>query len=343
MDRSDGEMNGVNPAERAIEAMMTAQVIGVAARLGVADHLASGPRAGEDLVRAMGTHPGDGLRLLNACVAVGLLSEEKPGVYALTPTGRLLRTDGEGKSFRNQAIIYTGPAFWLPIGRLMETVMSGRSSAESALGMNVWEYFKSHPEDEAALAAGMGEHTAEAIADLVRHYDFSRFRRIVDVGGNRGDWLCAMLGAAPAASGVLFDRPETVRHAADTIASHGVADRVDIVGGNFLEEIPSGGDLYVMKSVLCDWDDGHAIKILQNCRRASTPGTRLLVIDGMLQGPLTPGRSSPFHLLLDLVGHTVTGGGIRTVTDMKNLVAAAGWRTLTMPDEDVALVEAEAA
>src|SRR5215467_9087619 len=110
-------VNDVNPATRAVEAMVTAQVIGVAARLGVADHLALGPRSGDDLVRVMGAHPEDGLRFLHACVAAGLLSEEKPGmegkpgVYALTPAGRFLRSAGNGKaeSFRTLAIAFTGP------------------------------------------------------------------------------------------------------------------------------------------------------------------------------------------------------------------------------------------
>lgn len=329
-----------NPATRAVEAMVTAQVIGVAARLGVADHLASGPRSGEDLVRAMGAHTEDGQRFLYACVAAGLLSEEKPDVYTLTPAGGLLRSDGEGGSFRNLAVTFTGPAFWLPMGRLIETVMSGSPAAESALGMSIWEYYKTHPEEEAFLAAGMSENTAGAIADVVAHYDFSRFTRIVDVGGSRGDLLCAILAAAPDATGVLFDRPEAVRHVDAAIARHVVAERVDIVGGSFLEEVPPGGDLYVLKTVLCDWDDAHAIKIMENCRRASAPGGRLLIA-GML---LPPDLSSPLHLL-SLVCRTAPGGRERTATEMESLIAAAGYHAarLVVATDAITLIEAEAA
>jgi O-methyltransferase domain len=275
-------------------------------------------------------------------------AQEKPGVYTLTPAGRSLRSGGEGESVRNLAITYTGPAFWLPIGRLMETIVTGASAAGSALGMNVWDFYKAHPEEEAFLAAGLSEDTAGGIADVMRHYDFSRFRRIVDVGGSRGDLLCAILAAVPAASGVLFDRPETVRNAADIIASHGFAGRVEIVGGDFFaDEVPRGGDLYVLKRVLCDWDDAHAVKVLDNCRRACALGTRLLVAGGMLPAPppaptpLSPDLSSPAHLLA-LVCRAVTGGKERTVTDMKNLLAEAGWRTVATTDE-VPLIEAEAA
>ncbi|HLX49672.1 MAG TPA: methyltransferase [Streptosporangiaceae bacterium] len=339
-------VNDFNPAARAVEAMVTAQVIGVAARLGMADHLASGPKSGADLVRAMGAHPEDGQRFLCACVAAGLLAEEKPGVYALTPAGGSLRSGGEGDSVRNLAITYTGPAFWLPMGRLIETIMTGASAAGSALGMNVWDFYKAHPEEEAFLAAGLSEDTAGGIADVVGNYDFSRFKRIVDVGGSRGDLLCAILAAVPAASGVLFDRPETVRNAAGIIASHGLGERVEIVGGSFFEEIPGDGDLYVLKRVLCDWDDAHALQVLENCRRACGPGAHLLIAGGMLPSPppaptpVTAGLSSPLHLL-SLVCRAVTGGKERTVADMRNLIAEAGWRTTATMDE-VPLVEAEA-
>lgn len=301
-----------------IENVMSAQVAGTAARLGLADRLSAGPLPGDELARAIGAHPDVGQRFLRACAAIGLIAEDEPGTFALTPLGQLLRSDRH--EFGHLAITLTSPGFWLPVGRLPDVVRTGICGAELAFGTPVWEYYRANPEEGAHFAAAMSENTAQAAAGMVARYDFSRFERIVDVGGSRGDLLAAILAAAPAATGVLFDQPETVAQAPDVIAAAGVADRVEIVGGNFLEDVPSGGDLYVAKLVLCDWADEDAVKILRNCRRAGRPGSRLLIADELLTA------DAPAVLYMqDLMDLAVCGGRLRTVADMEKLVADAGY------------------
>ncbi|MGH3155883.1 MAG: methyltransferase [Streptosporangiaceae bacterium] len=303
-----------------IEGMMAAQVIGTAARLGLADHLAPGPKPAGEVVRAIGAHPGLGRRFLLACATVGLLTETGPGVFALTPAGECLRSGDQ--SLRDLAIVTTSPGFWLSIGRLGDVVTTGRPAAERALGMTIWDYYRANPEESAHFTAAMRQNTAESPAELVRHYDFSRFTRIVDVGGGCGDLLAAILAAAPSASGVLFDRAEAVKAAAEVMAAQGVTGRAEVAAGDFLDEVPPGGDLYVMRLVLCDWDDDHAVRILRNCRRAGQPGARVLIAEMLLPGA---DAGSARHLQ-DLMEFTVTGGQLRTPADLEKLTAEAGYR-----------------
>lgn len=305
----------------ALESVIAAQVIGTAARLRLADHLSPGPKPADEVVRAMGAHPDVGRRFLLACAAAGLLTESEPGVFALTSAGECLRSGAQ--SLRDLAIAITSPGFWLPTGRLGDVVLSGRPAAEQALGMTLWDYYRANPEEGAHFAAAMRENTTESLAEVVRHYDFSRFARIVDVGCGPGDLLAAILAVAPAAVGVLFDRPEAIKDAAQIMAAHGIAGRAEMVGGNFLDEVPPDGDLYVMRIVLCDWDDDHAVAILRNCRRAGRPGARLLVAE-MLLPPAD--AQSPRHLQ-DLMEFAVTGGRLRTAEDMEKLTAEAGYQS----------------
>jgi SAM-dependent methyltransferase len=302
-----------------IESMMAAQVIGTAARLGLADQLAQGPKSAGETVRAIGADPGLGRRFLLACVSVGLLTETEPGLFALTPAGECLRSDGQ--SLRDLAIATTSPGFWLPMGRLCDVVRTGLPAAEPALGMTIWDYYRANPEEGAHFTTAMRQNTAESPAELTRHYDFSRFSRIVDIGGGRGDLLAAILAVAPAASGVLFDRPEAIKEAAEVMAAHGLAGRAEVAGGDFLDEVPPAGDLYVMRIVLCDWDDAHAIQILRNCLRAGRPGARVLIAEMLMSGA-EAGSSRHLH---DLIEFAVTGGRVRTATDMEKLTAEAGY------------------
>jgi predicted O-methyltransferase YrrM len=168
----------------------------------------------------------------------------------------------------------------------------------------------------------MGSISAEVSEAVVRHYDVSRNRRIVDVGGSEGVLLSALLTAAPAATGVLFDLPEVIAGARDSLTAGDHGERIELVGGDFFDEVPAGGELYVLKSVLHDWEDEQALRILQNVHRASAPGGSLAVIEALL--PSEPAPS--FTHLMNLLMLTVAGGRERTLEDYQALFDQAGYR-----------------
>jgi SAM-dependent methyltransferase len=156
-------------------------------------------------------------------------------------------------------------------------------------------------------------------------YDFSGFERIVDVGGSRGTLLVHLLRRVPRATGVLYDRSEALAEAPTVLADGGVEERTEVVAGDFLEAVPTGGDLYLISQVLRNWEDVQARTIVSNCYQASQPGGTLLVIEPLL--PSSPQQSSPVHML-DLIMMVGPGGKERTCEQLEALLASSSY-TLT--------------
>jgi hypothetical protein len=305
-----------------IQGYWVSQICGTTARLGLADQLEHGARTLTELASLTCSDP-DGLgRLLRAGATIGLFTELEDDRFELTPLGAQLTGGDAAGSLGDFAIALTAPGRWLPFGRLFDAVVTGRPQARQALGTDPWTYFASHPVERDHFARAMGSISAQASEAVVGHYDVRRFRRIVDVGGSQGVLLARLLAAAPSATGVLFDLPEVVEGARAGIAAAGYASRVQPVGGDFFERVPTGGDLYVLKSVLHDWDDERALQILRNVHQASAPGATVAVIEVLLPSQPAP---SPAHLanLMMLVAH---GGRERTLEDYADLLARAGFR-----------------
>ena len=243
---------------RLLEGMMTAQVTSVLARLGVPDQLAGGPLTVDEIAPRVGAAAGGLRRLLAAAAAYGLVSQDSQGRFALTEDGELLRTDVDG-SARALAIGFFGPPIWANFGRAADVVRNPEPVNPAGPG-GVFAYYAEHPEDAAWFAQGMGRATTILVSQLAK----AGFRplaggRIVDVGGGRGTLLGYLLQAVPGATGVLLDRPEALAAAPGYLAGAGVADRVELVPGDFLREVPAG-DLHVICHTLHNWDDEHALQ-----------------------------------------------------------------------------------
>ncbi|MDR0341583.1 MAG: methyltransferase [Nocardiopsaceae bacterium] len=304
-------------------------LIALAARLGIADLLADGPRSAAELAKATGAHPQALLRFLRACTAYGLCEIAGPDSFVLTPEGMCLRSDAQ--SLHGFALGMGQPGHLRPFEHLYEGIMENRSVAQDALGMPMWEYYDAHPEAKATLTEHLDEVTAELAPHVASKVDFTDFNRIVDVGGNQGHFLSAILEAAPKASGILFDRPEVMEDARETMAARGLTDRVELVGGDFLEWVPGGGDLYLIKGVLHDWDDDGATRILSNCHQAAAPGSRLLSLEGIVRSE--PPLDQIVHLI-DLSMLLLVGGRERTRGEFDALFGGAGYRiteTIALP------------
>lgn len=298
-----------------------AQVAAALARFEVPEHLSEGPRAAVELARLAGAEPEAFARLLRAAASVGMLREISPGLYAGTPLGDTLRRGVPG-SVRDLVIAELAPGHWLPWGRLHDAVKTGHSQARAALGTDVWGYYAENPEEGAGFARGMSNLSALVAAETVPSCDFSGSTRIVDVGGSEGVMLAAALRAAPQAHGVLFDRPEVIARGRDAVAGHGLGARLESVAGDFLKEVPAGGDLYILKEILHDWSDDRSVTILENVQRAAGPRARVLVVEMIVPDVVTP---SPVHLL-DLDMLVMLDGRQRTERQFAALFEKAGLR-----------------
>jgi hypothetical protein len=299
------------------QGMWVAQCVATAARLGIADALAhSHPQGSATLASAVGADASALARLLRALASLGVLTEPLPHQYALSPVGELLRRDVPG-SMRDWLIAETDTPHWQAWGQLCEGVRSGQTIVPNLFGMHIYEYYAAHPADLACFSRAMSNVSALVANGTVQHYDFSPAHRIVDVGGADGGLLLAILEANPHVQGTVFDRPQVIEAARQAIHAKNYQARCDAIGGDFFQEVPKGGDLYVLKFILVDWKDPEAVRILQNCRTAVNPNGKLLVIEMTIPDSNSP---SPGQLF-DLNMLVMTGGQERTHSEYGALMA----------------------
>lgn len=296
-----------------IDGYWVSQAVHVVAKLGVADHLVDAPQTSDALAQKVKAEPKAFYRLLRACASFGLFTEVEPGTFALTPLGELLCSDAQG-SLRDRAMFVAAPGHWLPWGKLDQAVRSGTSTFRDACGMELWEYYAENQEEGMHFAKTMGHLSAWVAQDVVAEYDMSGVKKIVDVGGSQGVLLTALLQAAPTAQGILFDLPNVIEKAPELA-------RAESVSGDFFEEVPQGGDLYLLKHILHDWDDERCAAVLKNIHRAAQPNSKLLVIEMLV--PEQPEPSPVFYL--DLTMLVLLEGRERSQQEFETLLSSAGF------------------
>jgi hypothetical protein len=297
------------------------QAIYAVASLGIPDLLASGPQDCDELARATGTHAPTLFRVLRFLAGAGLFEEAAPRQFGLTPLGTGLRTDVPG-SMRLFALMMLDESHWLAWGNLLHSVRTGETAFQHTHSMGAFDYYGKHPAIGAIFNQAMTSNTARSGAAITQAYDFSGIQRLVDVGGGHGLLLATVLRAHPTMRGVLFDRPEVVAGASAQLEAVGVADRCEVVGGDFFVDIPTGGDAYVLRNIIHDWDDERALQILKNCSRAMRGQGKLLVVERTIAPDY---RQAMPVLHLDLEMLVVPGGAQRTEAEYRTLFGAAGF------------------
>src|SRR5262245_1921817 len=316
-------LNPPNPSadlSRIIDGFQAARAAHVAAELGIADLLRGGPRDIDDLAAATRTHSGTLYRLLRTLSAVGVFRENHRRQFALTAVGEYLRSDVPG-SLRDWARLVGREYYWEAWGALLHSVQTDRVAFDHVHGRGVWEYRAEQPEDAQIFDRAMATGTQVVAEAVLAACDFSPFQCVVDVGGGDGTFLGNILAAHPECRGILFDQPHVVTRATPLLQSAGLSHRCQAVGGNFFESIPPGGDAYLLKWILHDWDDGASVAILRLCRGAMKPDSRLLVVEHVVGRP----NESPAGKLVDLNMLVITGGRERTRNEFAALFGEAGF------------------
>jgi hypothetical protein len=337
------DRNPLPPAlalRRLVNGYQVTQAIHVAAKLGLADHLADGPRASDDLARATETDPDALYRLLRALASVGVVHEEAEQRFALTDLGSCLRSDAPD-SVAGWAAFVGEPYHWQTWGALEYGVRTGENAFHHVHGTNPWTFRAQRPELSTGFDQAMTDLARQAAAAVLRVYDFGQFQTVVDVGGGNGTLLAAILARHPAMRGILFDQPHVVAGALPVLAAAGVADRCAVVGGSFFEAVPAGGDAYVLKSILHDWENADCVRILERCRKTMAAGATLLVVERELGPP----NAYPDGKLSDLNMLVATGGRERTPEEYARLFSATGFQFtgITSSDSGVAVFEGRSA
>jgi len=317
---------------------MVSAAVCVLARIGVADLLTDGPRPVAELAAETGTDPDMLYRFLRCAAGAGVFAEQRDGRFGLTPTAELLRSDVPG-SIRYLAYLYGEESVWNCFGSAIDTLRTGQPTGPSLRGGKGWfEYMEeAHGGEYAEVFHKAMTGVSNRADEVAKDFDFGRFRHVADVGGGQGRLLSAILTEHPHLRGTLFDTASAVSGAAPVLAAQGVADRVEVVVGDFFSAIPAGPDAYVMKAILHDWSDADSIRILANIRTAigDNPDARVLIVESVVADL----NEWHFAKAMDLAMGVSLGGKERNRAQWAALLAQAGFElvgvTQTAPPHGV--------
>jgi hypothetical protein len=307
------------------------QALSVAAGLGVADELASGPRPADEIAKAVGADGPTLYRLLRALADAGVFTELDGRRFALTELGELLRSDVPG-SMRSWATFVGRPFHLRSWTDLDESIRTGATAFDRVHGQDAFAYFAEHLGDGKLFNDAMTAAAAQFIAPVVEAYDFGAFRTVVDVGGGHGALLAAVLAANPGVRGVLYDQPHVIAGAGQPLEDAGVADRCAYLDGDFFRSVPPGADAYLLSNIIHDWDDDRSVQILANCRAAMSGDGKVLLGESVLPSDATPHPAKWIDLEMLVMGE----GRQRTEEEYRDLFRRAGLRlTRIVPTRDM--------
>jgi O-methyltransferase domain/Dimerisation domain len=290
-----------------------AQSIYFAAKLGLADYIDDTPKSISELATETKTDPKSLYRLLRALASVGIFTEVSDRCFALTPLGATLKSDSPN-SMRYSVMAEIGDDHFLGWRNGLHSLRTGEIAFDAAAGMPIWKYYAQHPEDGNIFShsmSSMGTATAQAVA---ASYDFSKLKTIVDVGGAQGSLISTIMQSNPHLNGILFDLPEI-------IASVRVDKTLQLVAGNFFESVPAGGDAYLMRLIIHDWDDEKSSIVLRNCHQAMPEHGKLLLVECVLP----PGNEPSITKFVDMLMLMMTGGKERTEEEYRALLQSNGY------------------
>lgn len=292
---------------------LTARALGIVAELRVADTLADGPRPVAEIASEVGADADTLHRYLRALASDGVFAEEEPGVFRNTEASAFLRRDG----WDDFAHFFGG--IWHRVAGKLDG--STREPVfPRVVGTDFWAWLAAHPDERAAFDRAM-EQGKDRRVERFAPVEWRGDETVVDVGGGNGSLLAALLQQQPGLRGIVFDLPETVRDEAN------FGDRMEFVAGSFFEIVPRG-DVYVLSTILHDWDDDHCVAILRTIRASAPDDARLLVLDSVIQ----PGNDPDGAKWLDLLMLALFAGRERDEAQWRTLLEGAGFEPTSIKD-----------
>jgi hypothetical protein len=298
-----------------------AQGVYTVTKLGIVEALRDGPQTADAIAERVGADPDAVYRLMRMLASRGIFTSQGKRRFALAPMGKALLADAPD-SMRGYVLFAGDPLHWEHWGQLSRSVVTGKCAIEEVRGKPIFEWLEDVPELAAVFNDGMTSISKMETPLVVSAYDFSSFGMIVDVGGGHGLLLSEILRQAQDSKGVLFDAESVVEGAPAVLESAGVSNRCSAVAGSFFESVPAGGDAYVLKHIIHDWDDEKAVQILRNVRTAMNPGAKVLIVEAVVPDDDREHLSK----LLDLEMLVAATGRERTEAEYAELLRQAGFR-----------------
>ena len=299
----------------------TTSLLHSAAELRIADHLVDGPLGAAELAKRTGVDADVLERKLLGLCSVNVFRREPDGRFSNNHLSSSLIT-GSPENIRGFAEFFGMDPVLRAWSQLPAVLREEHTGFDRVHGRGVWDWMAEDDRARANFVEGMSSMTEVVAPAIAAAYPFGEVKKVCDVGGGVGIVLSAVLNRHPHLSGVLFDSEAMLGEAAPHLARKGVAHRVELVGGSFFESVPRGADAYVIKTVLHNWKDPEALRILKNCRAAMDPGHRLIVPDFHV----TPDAITTLVPFMDIAGLLIYGGRERSPEVMERLFTEAGFR-----------------
>ena len=294
------------------------RAIHVAAELEIADHLGESPLALDALAVKTNANAASLMRLVRFLSGYGIFEVRSPEKICNTELSSVLRSDHPNSV--SASVRRIGAFWWSAVGHMDHSVRTGESAFTHVHGVSFFQYLKAHPDIQKRFDVAMARISDADDAAVAAAYDFTRFRRIVEVGGGQGGLLVQILKNAPGATGVLFEQAQVLERATRLIDA-GLEERSEMVAGDFFKSAPVGADCYVIKGVLHDFDDEDCVKILSNCRKSVTTDGRVLIanldVPARIDGP-HPNQTMDIQMM------TLLRGRERTITEWADLFQRSG-------------------
>jgi hypothetical protein len=310
-----------------INGYRVSQMIHVVAKLHIADLLAAGSMTIDELAATTRAHAESLRRVLRALASLGIFYENPDDSFRLSPLATHLQRAGSDSQWAFAASIGE-PWWWRPWGELLHSVQTGKAAFNCVYGEGLFEYLRKNEPASAIFNANMHAMTQAESQGIVAAYDFSDSQLIADIGGGTGTLLFAILKSQPDVRGILFDEASVVAEAQARFGSLEVGQRCSFMAGSFFLSIPTGANTYLLKDILHDWDDQHAVELLRKLRVTMPSWSRLLVFERLIVPDNQPSASKA----LDVVMLVLTGGKERTREQYRDLLASAGFSVRRVVD-----------
>lgn len=295
------------------------QALSVAAKLRIADLLAEGPKTSEEIASAAGAHGPTVFRLMRALAKAGIFVRDSHDKFSNTALSEFLRAD-HPHSMRGMLHMICDKEHWQSQGNLEQSVRTGESGFQHTFGKPIFDYYGEHPEAAAIFDEAMTSLSTTVGKAVAETYDFSGAETVADIGGGHGILLSSVLKANPELKGILFDQPYVVENASSP-AKEGVADRTEVVAGDFFTEVPVEADVYLLKHIIHDWNDEESVRILSNVAKHAKTGAKILLVESVVEDTDVPSLSG----IMDLNMLAMTSGRERTAAEYADLLERSGF------------------
>ncbi|HUS19783.1 MAG TPA: methyltransferase [Terriglobales bacterium] len=296
--------------------------LNVVARLGIADLLAKGPQSTKELAKATEVNEDCLYRTMRTLASIGVFKEVSLGQFALTPISEELRSNQPG-SMRDAIRFLADPWHFRMYSHMLEVIKTGKMATEVDSNEDCWTALAKDRAENDCFNAAMTSLSARVMPAILEAYDFSYINTLVDVAGGHGFVLTSILKQYPKMKGIVMDQAHVIDGANATIRKLELDDRAKAEAGDFFKAVPKGGDAYIMKHIIHDWDDEKSIAILRTIHTALEGVTKGQVI--LLEGVVPPGNDPHPSKFMDIEMMMLPGGRERTEAEYRNLFKKAGF------------------